>query len=1068
MKVIFYFSSTKTKQSDIIIDNFELTEIYHNNLQMATNSARLTIPFDTDIANNLKIYGDINIRAEIIEGSKKIFTGFLRKDFNFQKTQRNQPISLEIVSPSILLNNEVGEQKTFIKKPAAEIIQYLLTRAGLVYKPIHQLYSKTITLCVLEEKDKIHDVLQQLCFELGYAFDFDNNGFFIINPLFEIPPAGKITQEFNGSNILDNITVTKKEEECNNVEGKWKEIIYLENTLIFSDTQKGNNKDKCTIEIEPNSFIFGKEENYIKYDSTEGNILLVTEIIKQDIKKDTGITLTIENCGKQGLLKAKNTTNTKKYIKQFDVYGNAYIKKADNITKATRGNKTKEYEIRYLDNENDIKEFVKNISNYYSYADYAIKLKSKQNYPVGSFVKVSESGMGSLNARIIKKQTFLNAAYIYELEAVSEYTPAEVKSHSYRNSSKISGLQGTPGKDGSTKLLPSLETTGDYENQIGTFQGQLYRWTGEKWILLNAVMPLNPVAYYDMADVSTDADRTTVVDGSGNKQHGFLSDTFERIKDNIIGTTIAFNKGYLSRPKQNFIGVGKQWSHSRWIKMNEVQEQTSIHRPWHYGDYDYSWFGTKDGKVDQFLLVSIYKDSNVNLSVKIPKEKIFDNRWHHLVVMTDLQETYCKKILYLDCIKMGEVKKDNDFSNWVSNDSHCDMAKGKFNPPESTVGSLANLIFFNRLLTEREVLYLYLNPRYPVKNYTEADWMIDSDNPNNAIAIQTPKYLGTSNIAPDGKQVFITNGGKTGNNTANIGDWILMTSNADSYKKGWCYRWTGSEWLKLDPQSQYQKEYTACLKDHFEKCGDMYSSEPQMFGALFCQFLAFNNAFGNFLEVKKLKIDNDSSNPNDFELNINKDVGILAKNKGKKIFEVSPDGNATFSGEINCQGFQVLNRPAPAPQFLYSWNKGDNPFDIFQKITTLKEIRFLWDNKYFIDTPLTSGHSVDGIYGTTTIRYIKCEQWGGNDSINVRVTLYSNNGDIIEKISGAKSIQYNRYITNLDEDGYGSAKWWPSQQNATFNTYNPSQKVIIPNISFSKPPEQNVLYRDENGFIKIS
>ena len=436
--------------------------------------------------------------------------------------------------------------------------------------------------------------------------------------------------------------------------------------------------------------------------------------------------------------------------------------------------------------------------------------------------------------------------------------------------------------------------------------------------------------------------------------------------------------------------------------------------------------------------------------------------------MTDLQETYCKKILYLDCIKMGEVKKDNDFSNWVSNDNHCDMAKGKFNPPESTVGSLANLIFFDRLLTEREILYLYLNPQYPVKNYTEADWMVDSDNPNNAIAVQTPKYLGTSNIAPDGKQVFITNGSKTGNNTANIGDWILMTSNADSYKKGWCYRWTGSEWLKLDPQSQYQKEYTACLKDHFEKCGDMYSSEPQMFGALFCQFLAFNNAFGNFLEVKKLKVDNDSSNPNDFELNINKDVGILAKNKGKKIFEVSPSGNATFSGEINCQGFQVLNRPAPAPRFLYSWNKGDNPFDTFQKITTLKEARFLWDNKYFINTPLISGHSVDGVYGTTTIRYIKCEQWGGDDSINVRVTLYSNNGDIIEKISGAKSIRYNRYVTNLNEDRYGSAKWWPSQQNATFNTYNPSQKVIIPNISFSKPPEQNVLYRDENGFIKIS
>jgi hypothetical protein len=434
MKVKFYFSSTKIKESDIIIDSYKLTEIYHNNLQMAANSVQLTIPFDTDIANNLKAYGDVNVKTEIIDGNKKIFVGFLRKDFNFKKTQRNQPISLEIVSPSILLNNEVGEQKTFIKKTAAEIVQYLLKRAGLAYKPIHQLHSKTITLCILEEKDKIHDIIQQLCFELGYAFDFDNNGFFIINPLFEIPNTSTITKEFDGTNILDSITVTKKEEECNSVEAKWKEIEYLENTLIFSDTQKGNDKDKCIIEIEPNSFIFGKEENYIKYDSTEGNILLVTEITKQDIKKDDGISWNIENCGRQGLLKAKNTTNTKKYIKQFDVYGNAYIKKADNITKTTKGNKTKEYEIQYLDNEIDVRELVKNINSYYSYADYTIKLKSKQNYPVGSFVKVSENGMGTVFARVVKKQTLLNRAYDYELEAVSEYTPAEIKSRSYRDS----------------------------------------------------------------------------------------------------------------------------------------------------------------------------------------------------------------------------------------------------------------------------------------------------------------------------------------------------------------------------------------------------------------------------------------------------------------------------------------------------------------------------------------------------------------------------------------------------------------------------------------------------------
>ncbi len=62
------------------------------------------------------------------------------------------------------------------------------------------------------------------------------------------------------------------------------------------------------------------------------------------------------------------------------------------------------------------------------------------------------------------------------------------------------GEDGIPGKDGTTKFLPSLSVNGDYENQIGTYQGQLYRWTNGEWVLLNAVMPTNPVAYYDFED----------------------------------------------------------------------------------------------------------------------------------------------------------------------------------------------------------------------------------------------------------------------------------------------------------------------------------------------------------------------------------------------------------------------------------------------------------------------------------------------------------------------------------------------------------------------------------------
>ena len=136
-------------------------------------------------------------------------------------------------------------------------------------------------------------------------------------------------------------------------------------------------------------------------------------------------------------------------------------------------------------------------------------------------------------------------------------------------------------------------------------------------------------------------------------------------------------------------------------------------------------------------------------------------------------------------------------------------------------------------------------------------------------------------------------------------------------------------------------------------------------------------------------------------------------------------------------------------------------------ITILKDKGSLFNNGYFYETPLTSKHPVDGMYGRNIIRLIKCEQWSSWKAVNVRVTLYSNDGSVIEKISGAKN-EDEQYLQHYDKDKNFTAKWWPSQYNATFNTYNPSQKVEIPNISFSKPSEQNVLYRDENGFVKIS
>ena len=275
-------------------------------------------------------------------------------------------------------------------------------------------------------------------------------------------------------------------------------------------------------------------------------------------------------------------------------------------------------------------------------------------------------------------------------------------------------------------------------------------------------MPLNPVCHYDMADVQyIDVTQNnlknfsytfregnsytnyskTAIDASGNGNHATIVGDVEKATDNAIGAMIAFNKGFLTRPPQDFIGVGKQWSHSRWIKINS-SEQDKTHNPriWFYGAYDYSFFDIRENN-GQIGNVALYchRNSKTYLYCALSKESILDNKWHHLVVMTDLQPSYCRKIVYFDRQKIFDEKEMGDFSDWMDNRVHFDMGTGI--DISSTKGHLANLIFFDRFLTEPEIQWLCLNPYYPAKRYSLAEYKADE---NRALLEELKKRIPTS------------------------------------------------------------------------------------------------------------------------------------------------------------------------------------------------------------------------------------------------------------------------------------------------------------------------------------
>ena len=224
----------------------------------------------------------------------------------------------------------------------------------------------------------------------------------------------------------------------------------------------------------------------------------------------------------------------------------------------------------------------------------------------------------------------------------------------------------------------------------------------------------------------TEVKAVTVIDSSGNMQQSILTGTFEKTKDASVGSVIHFKGGCAQRAPIPCMGIGKQWSHSRWVKINTTQPKNSFIYMWNYGDLDRGYFSTDENGNIKFFCTTTSPRGDPGVVWLLPSEKLPKNKWLNIVTMTDLQATYYKKIVYINKEKVEDSIMTGKFSNPLENDElHYDMAERPY--VKTVKGALANLLFFDRLLTEAEVQWLGSNPYYPVKRYSLAEYKADEN-----------------------------------------------------------------------------------------------------------------------------------------------------------------------------------------------------------------------------------------------------------------------------------------------------------------------------------------------------
>ncbi|UTY25300.1 LamG domain-containing protein [Treponema denticola] len=397
----------------------------------------------------------------------------------------------------------------------------------------------------------------------------------------------------------------------------------------------------------------------------------------------------------------------------------------------------------------------------------------------------------------------------------------------------------------------------------------------------------------------------------------------------------------------------------------------------------------------------------------------------------------------------------------------------------------------------------------------------------NIVTEATPKYLGVVETVPDTKTVIITKGEKFGFVDANPGDWVLSGKTIGGWKIGVCYRWSGAQWVNLEPEVNYAKEYQACLVHLFEI--EELKQQTGHFGALFAKVLVaqkalidellVNQAFIKNLVVQKLKIDTNDISHQDFEVDINENVGISVRNKGDTLFKVSPEGIMQLADKL----FFHLIKYSEIGKLVYFNTDNESCKSVFERYGEISKNaygKFKNDQIHKISIKKTKGENIDyycfvHVSGKMTASGFWCKFTTQNEKYII--TFFGqNNNYIYTRINTPQEIQYPpdgtvipSHVDPLKYDEYMANKCGVDRkiyktkgtggyscsatcvitlvthgEIFTFNKVieeqplpkttlydnDPEQMSLImelANIPKNKPAKQNVLWRDGNT-LKIS
>ena len=403
----------------IIPNGYQLNE----NLQHQETQVSLRLAYDSELHKIL--IENQNIPAKLIDDDRILFTGTI--DSGISWTDNGNPEPLECFNITIFDNSGKLQATTesefaMINKPLTEIIVAICDKCGIICNrtnfPVAN--DPLVPVFILPAEKEFYQPLSDLLFEYGYAFGFDNNGYFglinLKNPqsttfhddMYEGVKFSRTKKKYTGLSVTYGQLVQKNNEQVFfeggdlDAENKilpiviqpgayypWESdpIIEADEGQVFQQFAAGFAEEKT---------LYNGEK---KYQRNNNSKLIYTT--NHELVPDFSDNLTVDRkefSFTQASIRFHNTSTTDATLKQLAIRATAYYRQEQQIILGS--GKKFEYQTNYLYDKEKTDAFVEILKKYFLGGNFKITFKTDTEFTPGTKTKLN-TGLSGITADVL-------------------------------------------------------------------------------------------------------------------------------------------------------------------------------------------------------------------------------------------------------------------------------------------------------------------------------------------------------------------------------------------------------------------------------------------------------------------------------------------------------------------------------------------------------------------------------------------------------------------------------------------------------------------------------------------